>query len=243
MSKKIAVIIGVGAAAGLGASLSRHAAKAGHHVVVAGRTAAKVDAIAGDIVAGGGSAVGLAVDVTIEAQVVDMFAEVDAMDGDLDVVVYNVGNAFVHDTMTMTADFFEQAWRTCCFGGFLVAREAGKRLVADGRGSLLFTGATASLKSRGPFMAFASAKAGMRAVAAAFARELGPQGVHVAHVIVDGLIDGERVNAQLPELKEKLGEVGMLNPDAIAESYWQLHLQHPSAWTFELDLRPFKENF
>ena len=243
MSKKIAVIVGVGAEEGLGASLCRRAAKAGHNVVVAGRTAAKVEKIAAEIVASGGKAVAIAVDVTNETQVVDMFAKVGGMDGELDVVVYNVGNAFVHDTLTMSADFFETAWRSCCFGGFLVAREAGKRLQKQGHGSLLFTGATASLKSRGPFMAFASAKAALRAVAAAFARELGPQGVHVAHVIVDGMINGDRVNSRMPELKEKVGADGMLDPDAIAEAYWQLHLQHSSAWTFEIDLRPFKESF
>ncbi|MGH1420124.1 MAG: SDR family NAD(P)-dependent oxidoreductase [Hyphomicrobiaceae bacterium] len=243
MSKKIAVIIGVGAPAGLGASLCRRAAKEGHQVVVVGRTPEKIEAIAAEISAKGGSAVGLAVDVTDEASVVELFETVSGMDGELDVVVQNVGGGSLHETMTMTADFFEDVWRACCLAGFLVGREAGKRFSAQGRGSLLFTGATASLKSRAPFMAFASAKAGLRAVAAALARELGPQGVHVAHFIIDGLIDGERAKTVLPEVAEKLGEEGMLNPDEIAESYWQVHLQHRSAWTFELDLRPFKENF
>ena len=243
MSKKISVVLGVGARAGLGASVSLRAAQDGHHVVVVGRTQEKLDKIVDEIKGAGGSAVGHAVDVTEARDVAGLFANIDAMDGELDFVCYNVGNAFIHDTLSMSADFFEQAWRACCLGGFLTAKEAGRRLVARGAGTMVFTGATASLRARSPFLAFASAKAALRAVAAAFARELGPKGVHVAHVIVDGVIDGEMINKRVPDLKDKLGQEGMLDPAAIADAYWQLHEQHPSAWTFELDLRPAVEGF
>lgn len=243
MSKNIAVVVGVGAREGLGASLCRRAAKEGHHVVVAGRTSAKIEQTVTDIVESGGSASAHVVDVTNKVDVSSLFSALDNTDGELDFCVYNAGNAFVHDCMTMTADFFEEAWRTCCLGGFLVAQEAAQRLEKRQQGTLLFTGATASIRSRNPYMAFASGKAALRAVAAAFARELGSKGVHVGHVIIDGSIDGELINTRVPDLKERLGKGGMLNPDDIAETYWQLHRQHPSAWTFELDLRPSIEKF
>jgi len=243
MSERIAVVLGVGASAGLGAAICRRAAQDNYHVVVGGRTPTKIEAISDEVRLAGGTALPITVDVTDEGQVVDLFNEVDSIKGELDFVSYNAGNSFSHDSLTMTAEFFEQAWRVCCFGGFLVGREAGRRLSELGQGSVMFTGATASLRSRSPFMAFASAKAGLRAVAQAYARELGPKGVHVGHLIIDGGIDGERQHARNPGVVERMGENGLLNPDAIAESCWHLHRQHPSSWTHELDLRPFKEKF
>ncbi|MEM8793546.1 MAG: SDR family NAD(P)-dependent oxidoreductase [Pseudomonadota bacterium] len=242
-TKPIAVVLGVGAEAGLGAAMCRKAAWEGHHVIVGGRTEAKIEAIAEGLRDGGAEATAIRVDVTEEASIEALFNAVDAMPGELSLTVYNAGNAFAEDSLTMTAAYFEDAWRVCCLGGFLTARDAGKRMVEQGHGTILFTGATASLKARPPYLAFASAKAGLRAVAANYARDLGPRGVHVAHVIIDGGIDGERLNQKNPELKEKMGPHGMLDPDAIAESYWMLHQQHRSAWSFEIDLRPFKETF
>jgi NAD(P)-dependent dehydrogenase (short-subunit alcohol dehydrogenase family) len=139
--------------------------------------------------------------------------------------------------------FFEDVWRLCCFGGFLVGREAARRMLPSGGGSLLFTGATASVRSRPPFTAFASAKAGLRAIAHGMAREFGPQGLHVGHVIIDGMIDGDQLNQRFPQFKEQKGEDGMLRVDAIAAAFWSLHVQQRSAWTLELDLRPFSEQF
>jgi NAD(P)-dependent dehydrogenase (short-subunit alcohol dehydrogenase family) len=139
--------------------------------------------------------------------------------------------------------FFENVWRLCCFGGFLVGRESARRMVPQGSGSILFTGATASIRARPPFTAFASAKAALRAVAHGMAREFGPQGIHVGHVIIDGGIDGDQINSRFPGYKEKKGDLGMLDIDAIADAFWTLHTQHPSAWTLELDLRPYKETF
>ncbi|MEM7188762.1 MAG: SDR family NAD(P)-dependent oxidoreductase [Pseudomonadota bacterium] len=243
MADQIAIVLGVGAERGLGGALCRRAAADGYHVIVSGRTEEKLAAVADSITTAGGRASTMVADVTQPDQVAALFSATDAMGGELGFVGYNAGNAFVHDPMNMPADFFEDAWRVCCLGGFLTGQEAGRRMAAQGKGSILFTGATASVKARPRFMAFASAKAGLRSVAAALARELGPQGVHVAHAIIDGGIDGERLTSRRPDAKEKMGENGLLDPDAIAESYWQVHLQHPSAWSFEIDLRPFKETF
>lgn len=243
MTQKIALIIGAGAERGLGAAIARKAADEGRRVVIAARRPETVDALANAICKAGGSAEGLTVDVTDEEKVEGLFSTIDAMNCELELVAYNAGNAFTKDTLTISAEYFTSAWQVCCLGGFLCGREAGKRMKSQHRGTILFTGATASLKARPPFMAFASAKAGLRAVASAFARELGPDGVHVAHIIIDGGIDGDRLNDRNPALRQKMGENGMLDPDAIASTYWQIHLQHPSAWSFEADLRPFKETF
>jgi len=243
MAEKVAVIVGAGPLEGVGGALALRASAAGHHVLIVGRTEARIEALAQHLRCHNGRATAIALDTTDEQQVEKLFTTIDGMDGSLDFVGYNAGNSFRHNTMDMPGDFFEKAWRVCCFGGFLVGREAGRRMAERGAGTIMFTGATASVKSRPPFMAFAAGKAGLRAVAAAFARELGPRGVHVGHAIIDGGIDGERLNALNPKAKAARCENGMLKPDAIAEAYWQLHLQHPSAWTFEIDLRPFKEIF
>jgi NAD(P)-dependent dehydrogenase (short-subunit alcohol dehydrogenase family) len=160
-----------------------------------------------------------------------------------ELVVFNAGNNRFKPLLDMDDAFFEDLWRLCCFGGFLVGREAAGRMLPEGGGTLLFTGATASIRARPPFTAFASAKAGLRALAHGMAREFGAQGLHVGHVIIDGGIDGEQLNSRFPQFKERLGDDGMLNVDAIADAYWALHAQHRSAWTLELDLRPFKESF
>lgn len=243
MLGKIAVVIGAGPAEGVGGAMALRAAAAGYHVVVTGRTETRIAALANHVRSQGGNATAYTLDTTDENQVESLFAAIDSMEGSLGFVCYNAGNSFRHDTLTMSGEFFEKAWRVCCFGGFLVGREAGRRMVEHGSGTIMYTGATASVKSRPPYMAFASGKAGLRAVAAAFARELGPKGIHVGHAIIDGGIDGERLNERNPDAKAARGENGMLKPEAIAEAYWQLHQQHPSAWSFEIDLRPFKETF
>src|SRR5439155_19964121 len=138
---------------------------------------------------------------------------------------------------------FEAFWRVGCFGGFLVGREAARRLVPLGRGTILFTGASASLRGKPGFAHFAAAKAGLRAIAQSMAREYGPHGLHVAHVVIDGGIAGDRLLSRMPQLAAERGEDGLLGIDAIAETYWQLHRQHRSAWAHEVDLRPWKESF
>jgi NAD(P)-dependent dehydrogenase (short-subunit alcohol dehydrogenase family) len=240
----VAIVVGVGSEQGLGAALSRRFAREGYSVIVSGRTEAKLARVVRTIINDGGKAEAVVADAAIEADVVALFnrAEVGRADG-LDLVVFNAGNNAPHDFRTMSAEFFEQTWRVGTLGGFLVGREAARRLTPRGRGTIVFTGATASLRGRPPFTAFASAKAGLRSLAQSMAREFGPLGIHVGHVVIDGGIDGERLNAAAPQLKINRGTDGLLNIDAIADAYWHLHRQHPSAWTHELDLRPFKEPF
>jgi NAD(P)-dependent dehydrogenase (short-subunit alcohol dehydrogenase family) len=170
-----------------------------------------------------------------------LLADIAAI-GSLRAAVFNAGNAVRGTPLDLTPEQFESTWRGSTYAGYLFARAALPALISTG-GSLLFTGATASVRGRGPFVAFASAKAGLRSVAQSFAREYGPQGVHVAHIIIDGGIDGERLRVAAPKRVAEAGADGFLNPDAIAETYWNVHRQHRSAWTHELDLRPYKESF
>lgn len=237
-----AVVVGVGAEAGLGAALCRRLARGDLHVHAAGRTPANLQAVVGAITAAGGRATALPADTTSEADVVHLFDRAAAA-GPLEVAVYNAGNNQLGNFTEMEAAFFEQVWRVTCLGGFLVGREAARRMLPRRRGTILFTGATASIRARPPFIAFAAAKAGLRAIAQGMAREFGPQGLHVAHVVIDGGIDGERLRTAAPGFADAKGAGGLLDIDAIAETYWQLHLQHRTAWTHELDLRPFKEPF
>jgi NAD(P)-dependent dehydrogenase (short-subunit alcohol dehydrogenase family) len=169
----------------------------------------------------------------------------------LHAAVFNAASMMRGGALDITPDQFEQMWRGSTLAGFVFAREAVRALLqngrdpdgSQGRGSLVFTGATGSLRGGAKFAAFAAAKAGLRSVAQSLARDFGPQGIHVAHVVIDGGIDGERLRTGAPQRVEQAGVDGLLQPDAIAEAYWQLHLQHRSAWTLELDLRPYKESF
>ena len=242
-SGTVAVVVGVGAQQGTGAALSRRFAREGLHTFVAGRTAEKIEAVAREITNSGGKATAVVADVTVSRDVAQLLDRALDEGGSLDVVAYNAGNNQFSPLLDMDDAFFEELWRVCCFGGFLVGREAARRMVPRGRGSILFTGATASLRARPPFTAFASAKAALRAVVHGMAREFGPQGIHVGHVVIDGVINGEIVNNRFPQIRERLGEDGMLAVDAIADAFWALHVQHPSAWSLELDLRPYKETF
>ncbi len=237
---KTAVIVGAGASKGLGAALARRFAGEGLHVIIASRTAERVAALARSLRETGAAAETRQADATDEASVVALFA---ALPGELEIAVYNAGVNVRAPLVETSAELFERLWRHNAFGGFLVGREAARRMTEAGRGTLILTGATASLRARPPFGAFAAGKAALRAVAQGFARECGPQGVHVAHVIIDGVIRGEAAESRLPEFVAAKGEDGLLEPDAIADAYWALHRQPRSAWTHELDLRPFKENF
>lgn len=239
----VAVVVGAGARRGTGAACARRFAREGLHTYVAGRTLEKLEATVKEIEAEGGRATAVVADATREEDVVRLLDQALAEGGSLDLVHYNVGNNLFRPLLEMDDQFFEDLWRRCCFGGFLVGREAARRMVGQGSGSILFTGATASIRARPPFTAFASAKAALRALAHGMAREFGPQGIHVGHVIIDGGIDGDQLNLRIPQYKDAKGELGMLEPEAIADAFWMLHTQHPSAWTLELDLRPFKESF
>jgi NAD(P)-dependent dehydrogenase (short-subunit alcohol dehydrogenase family) len=239
-----AIVVGVGAEAGLGGALCRRFARAGLHVFAAGRTPARLEALVATIRAAGGSATPVPTDTTSETDVLRLFDAAErALGAPPLVVLYNAGNNAFVDFRTTEAALFEDMWRVACFGGFLVGREAARRLMPAGRGTVIFTGASASMRGRPGFAHFAAAKAGLRMIAQAMAREFGPQGLHVAHVVVDGGINGERLRTYVPQFVEAKGQDGLLDLDAIAEAYWQIHTQHPTAWTHEVDLRPFKEPF
>jgi NAD(P)-dependent dehydrogenase (short-subunit alcohol dehydrogenase family) len=245
-SAPTAVVVGVGAERGLGAALCRRFAAEGYHVLVAGRTPEKIAAVVETIEKPGGSAEAVPVDTTREEDVVRLFDRaMSPGDGrePADVVIFNAGNNQRIDFRDLSAAQFEQFWRVGCFGGFLVGREAARRLVPLGRGTVIFTGASGSLRGKPGFAHFAAAKAGLRMIAQSMAREYGPLGIHVAHVVIDGGIHGERLLSRRPVLIEERGEDGLLGIDAIADTYWNIHRQKRSAWTQEVDLRPFKETF
>jgi NAD(P)-dependent dehydrogenase (short-subunit alcohol dehydrogenase family) len=246
MGKPVAIVFGVGAEQGLGAALCRRFAKEGYHVIVSGRTAARIEQVAKTIRSGGGSAEAMVTDVTREADVVAAFAHAMSPGPGLDPVdlaVYNAGNNRKVDFLELTAEMFEDFWRVCCFGGFLVGREAARNLVPLGRGTILFTGASGSMRGKPGFAHFAAAKAGLRMLSQSMARDYGPMGIHVAHAIIDGGINGDRLRHGRPEVISERGEDGLLGIEAIAEAYWHLHRQPKTAWTQEIDLRPYKEPF
>jgi NAD(P)-dependent dehydrogenase (short-subunit alcohol dehydrogenase family) len=246
MSKPTAVVVGVGAEQGVGAAVSRRFAKEGYHLLVAGRTPAKIEQVARTIVSAGGSAEPIPTDATREDDVIALFDRAMAPGNGRDpasVVVFNAGINQHIDFREVTAQQFEDFWRIGCFAGFLVGREAARRLVPLGRGTVIFTGASGSLRGKAGFAQFAAAKAGLRMISQSMAREYGPVGLHVAHVVIDGGINGHRLRSRRPQIVEERGEDGLLGVDAIAETYWQIHRQQRSAWTQEVDLRPFKESF
>ena len=242
MAAGSALVIGVGAEAGLGAQLAHRFAQEGFRVLVAGRTEARLKSVAKAIGEAGGLAEPIAADATREKDVIALFDKAVTR-GDLELVVYNVGNNAAVPLLDLSAGDFETFWRQNAFGGFLVGREAVRRMLAKGEGTVLFTGATASLRARPPFTGFASAKAALRAVAQGLAREFGPQGIHVAHVVIDGVIDGAYARERFPDFVRAKGEDGLIDPGAIADVFLSLHRQPRSAWTHELDLRPFNETF
>jgi NAD(P)-dependent dehydrogenase (short-subunit alcohol dehydrogenase family) len=246
MSAPTAVVIGVGAERGLGAALCRRFAASGYHVLVAGRTPQKIERVTRTITESGSSAESVPTDTTLEADVIRLFDRAMAPGAGhdpADLIVFNAGNNQRIDFRELTAEQFEEFWRVGCFGGFLVGREVARRLAPLGRGTIIFTGASASLRGKPGFAHFAAAKAGLRAIAQSMAREYGPLGLHVAHVVIDGGIDGDRLRTRAPKILEERGEDGLLGIDAIAETFWQIHGQPRSAWTQEVDLRPFKEAF
>ena len=235
-------VAGVGASAGLGAALARRFARAGFIAVVSGRTQQRLEAVAREIRESGGQAFAVTADVGNEAEIVAAAKHVSEI-GRLEAAVFNAATMLAAPSLELRASDFEQTLRINVVGGFVFGREVLRALAAQGRGSLIFTGATASTRGRPPFAAFAAAKAGVRSLSQTFAREFGPRGVHVAHVVIDGGIDGERIRRVAPDRVAKSGPDALLSPDAIAEAYFQLHSQPRSAWTQELDLRPYNESF
>lgn len=230
-------IVGVGP--GLGAALAERFALEGHAVALLARSAGHREPIIERIRAGGGSAHGFDCDVREPESVAAAFAQVRAALGDPEVLVYNAGLFAVGGLLELSSVDFENAWRVNCFGGFLTAREVAPAMLGRSRGTLLFTGATAGLRGGAGFAGLAVGKFGLRALAQSLAREFGPKGIHVAHVVIDGRIDSPAARQRSPERSAD----SFLEPAAIADAYWRLHTQPRSAWTQEQDLRPNVEHF
>jgi NAD(P)-dependent dehydrogenase (short-subunit alcohol dehydrogenase family) len=236
------LVVGVGAWRGLGAAIARRFASGGHPVAIAGRNAEKLEVTARELRASGANVVSLIGDAASAADARRFVTEAERL-APLAAAVHNAGSNDPAPFLEVSEERFTQHWREHALGGFQVAQAALPRLLQQGCGSLLFTGASASLRGRASFAPFASAKGALRNLAQSIAREYGPQNIHVGHVVVDGGIEGERLLSRAPSLKEQRGEAGLLEPDAIAEAFWFLHHQARSAWTLELDLRPWSERF
>ncbi len=236
------LVVGVGASRGLGAAIARRFAAGGFPVVIAGRNEEKLAATLAELEASGAKAVAVAGDASL-AEDARRFVEAAGDLAPLAVAVHNAGGNRPSPFLEVTAEVYEQHWREHALGGFHLAQAAIPALLARGGGSLIFTGASGSLRGSARFAPFAGAKAAVRNTAQSIAREFGPQGIHVGHVVVDGGIAGERLLSRVPGLQAERGPDGMLEPDAIAEAYWDLHHQHRSAWTLELDVRPWSERF
>ncbi len=236
------LVAGVGALEGLGAAIARRFGREGYPVLIAGRSADKLAATEAALRAEGFTIAFAVGDVSTAEDARRFVAEAQKL-GPLAVAVQNAGSNRPSPFLKLTEAEFEAHWREHALGAFQVAQAALPVLLARGEGSLFFTGASGSLRGKANFAPFAAAKAALRNLAQSLAREFGPQGIHVGHVVVDGGIGGDRLLSRLPQLKDQRGPDGLLNIDAIADAYWAMHQQHRSAWTLELDVRPWAENF
>ena len=241
--RRVCLVIGAGE--GVGGAIARAFAADGFAVCVTrrARNVAQLDALVSDIRTNGGEAHPFGVDARSEDETVALFERIERDIGPVEVLVFNIGANVRFGIRETTTRVFTKVWEMACLSGFLAGREAAKRMVPRGRGTILFTGATASVRGGVGYSAFAAAKNALRAVAQSMARELGPEGIHVAHVIVDGSIEGVFSRENIPDIEERLERDEILKPDDIARNYVWLHHQPKSAWTHELDLRPWKETW
>jgi NAD(P)-dependent dehydrogenase (short-subunit alcohol dehydrogenase family) len=234
-----AVVFGAGD--GLGGAIARRFARGGLHACVVRRGGDRLAPLVAEIEDAGGAATAFGVDARREEEVVGLFDRIEREIGPVEVAVHNIGANVAFPIVDFESRKYFKIWEMACFSGFLLGREAARRMVPRGRGTILFTGATASVRGRAGMAGFAGAKHALRALAQAMARELGPRGVHVAHVVIDGPIDMPWIRENFPKLVEERPADGLLAPDDIAETYWWIHRQPRSAWTHELDLRPWAE--
>src|ERR1700722_12241486 len=240
-ARPVALVIGAGDATG--GAIARRFAREGMVACVVRRQADKLEPLVKQIEAEGGTAVGFSSDARKEEDVVELVSRIEREIGPIEVMVFNIGANVPSSILEETARKYFKIWEMACFGGFLYGRESARRMVARGRGTILFTGATAGLRGSANFAAFAGAKHALRALAQSMARELGPMNIHVAHVVVDGAIDTDFIRENFPERYATKSDDGILNPDHIAETYWYLHTQPRDAWTHELDLRPWRKHW
>ena len=237
--KSSALIIGAGDATG--GAIARRMAREGLIACVVRRNGEKLTPLVADIEAAGGRARAFGADARDEDQIVALFEAIERDLAPLEIVVFNIGANVSFPIRDTTARVYRKVWEMACFAGFLTGREAARKMVPRGRGTIIFTGATASVRGRSGFSAFSSAKHALRALAQSMAKELGPEGVHVAHVVIDGAIDTPWIRENFPDRAALKPQDGILEPEAIAEMYWVLHKQPRSAWTHEIDLRPWME--
>jgi NAD(P)-dependent dehydrogenase (short-subunit alcohol dehydrogenase family) len=237
----VAIIIGAGDATG--GAIARRFARGGYTVCATRRSLDKLQPLLDQIQAEGGRAHGFASDARKEEEVVALVEQIEATIGPIEVMVFNIGANVPSSILDETARKYFKIWEMACLSGFLNGREVARRMVKREQGTIIFTGATASLRGSANFAAFAGAKHALRALAQSMARELGPRGIHVAHSIIDGAIDTEFIRENFPERYALKDKDGILNPDHIADAYWMLHQQPRDAWTHELDLRPWIEKF
>lgn len=240
-TSKVALIIGAGDATG--GAIAKRFAREGYVACVTRRDGSKLAPLVDAIGAAGGRAHGFASDARKEDQVTELVDRVEREIGPIEIFVFNIGANVPCSILDETARKYFKIWEMACFAGFLTSQAVARRMVERGRGTILFTGATASLRGSANFGAFAGAKHALRALAQSLARELGPKNIHVAHVVIDGAIDTAFIRDNFPAMYEQKDKDGILNPDHIADIYWMLHSQPRDSWTFELDLRPWMENW
>ena len=235
----------IGAGDDTGSAIARAFAAKGFITCVSRRPrhAEALDKLVSQIEADGGKAVACPVDARDEEAMAALFAYIEQEIAPLGVVVFNIGANVRFGIRETTGRVYRKVWEMAAFAGFLTGREAAKYMVPRGQGTIIFTGATASIRGSSGFSAFSGAKFALRALAQSMARELGPQGVHVAHVVVDGMIDSNFIRDNVPGVDDMRASDAILSPDAIAANYVMLHEQPRNAWTHELDLRPWKENW
>lgn len=241
MTEAVALIVGAGDATG--GAIARRFARGGMTVCTVRRDADKLQPLLAEIQAAGGTAHGFGSDARREEQVVALVEQIEATIGPIEALVFNIGANVRTPVLEETARRYFKIWEMATFGGFLYGREVAKRMVTRRRGTVIFTGATASTRGAAGFSAFSGAKMALRALAQSMARELGPQGIHVAHTLIDGAIDTEFIRTLFPQTYALKDQDGILNPEHIAENYWMLHTQPRDAWTHEMDLRPWMETF
>ncbi len=237
--KKAALIVGAGDATG--GAIARRFAREGYIACVTRRSEDKLRPLVALIEAAGGKAVAFGSDARKEDEVIKLVTHIEKEIAPIEVAVFNVGGNVRFGITETTTRVYTKVWEMAALAGFLMGREVAKVMLPRQRGSIFFTGATASLRGRDGFAAFAGAKHALRALAQSMARELGPQGIHVAHLVIDGAIDTAFIRETFPERYKLKEREGILDPDSIADAYWQLHMQKKNAWTHEQDLRPWTE--
>lgn len=247
MEQRNASVAIIGAGDFIGSEIARKFAAEGFAVLAGRRNGDKLAPLAKEIAQAGGTMRGRSLDARKEEEIAAFLAEAEAL-APLEVCIFNVGANVNFPILDTTERVFRKVWEMACYSGFLAGREAARLMVPRGRGAIFFTGATASLRGGAGFAAFASAKSGLRAVAQSMARELWPRNIHVAHLIIDSGVDTAWVRERIREREgaealENLDPHRLMPPAAVAEAYWRLYEQPPSAWTFEQEIRPFGEKW